>query len=204
MYVNWSRRELSFKVVYYGPAMSGKTTNLVEIHRRVRAENRSQLVSLNTEADRTLYFDFMQLELNKICGFTPRVQLYTVPGQVQYEVSRRLVLRGADGVVFVADSQLGRLPDNLVSWEDMHRHLRSYNMSLANLPVVIQLNKRDLPSAVGPDQFRRVMGVNGRYPLVEARAVEGVGVLDTLRSIIGCVIGRLQRQLQMAPAEKVA
>ncbi len=130
MLINWQSRQLNLKVVYYGPAMSGKTTNLEQIHARVDPNRRSELVSLKTSEDRTLFFDFMQLELGKICGLTPNIHLYTVPGQSYYEASRKLVLRGADGVVFVADSTAGRINENRKSWQDMIVHLEELKSSL--------------------------------------------------------------------------
>src|SRR5512141_1581578 len=124
MFINWSRRELNLKIVYYGPALSGKTTNLEQIYKRMDPKRRSEMVSLKTSEDRTLFFDFLQLELGKVAGLTPKIQLYTVPGQVYYEATRKLVLNGVDGVVFVADSQPGRLKDNLESWRGLHEHLK--------------------------------------------------------------------------------
>src|SRR5512135_2661399 len=128
MFINWSSREFNLKVVYYGPAMSGKTTNLEQIYQRMDPRRRSDLVSLKTSEDRTLFFDFLQLELGKIAGLTPKIQLYTVPGQVYYEATRKLVLNGADGVVFVADSQPNRLKDNVESWASLKAHLQAYNL----------------------------------------------------------------------------
>ncbi len=196
MYINWARRELNLKIVYYGPALSGKTTNLVQIHARVLPEARSELISLATAQDRTLFFDFLELKPRKILGLTPRIQLYTVPGQPRYEASRRLVLRGADGVVFVADSELNRLRDNVLSWCNMRHQLAQQGIAWAGFPLVVQLNKRDLPSAIALDHFVRAMRMDGRFPLLEARAIEGAGVLDTLRAIVGRVVTRVQRELK--------
>jgi signal recognition particle receptor subunit beta len=144
MHINWQLRELNLKIVYYGPASSGKTTNLEQIHTRVDAAHRSDLVSLKTYEDRTLFFDFLQLELGKISGLTPKIHLYTVPGQSNYEAVRKLVLRGADGVVFVADSAPERVNANLAAWQDMKSHLRSLNLSREHTPIVLQCNKQDL------------------------------------------------------------
>lgn len=198
MHVNWGRRELSFKIVYYGPALSGKTSNLIAIHKRINDDNRSDLVSLETEGDRTLYFDFMQLELGEVAGFKPRVQLYTVPGQIQYEVSRRLVLRGVDGLVFVADSLPSKAEENHAAWLDMQKHLASYNLSLKNIPIAVQLNKRDLPDAVSVDDFRRQIDFDGEFPLFESVAINGEGVFETMRSIISQILGYLQHDVDMA------
>ncbi len=194
MYINWARRELNLKIVYYGPPMSGKTTNLVVIHRRTDPTRRGELISLNTTDDRTLYFDFLRLDLNKIGGLTPRIHLYTVPGQPTYEASRRLVLRGADGIVFVADSAQEKVDANLTSWLNMVGHLEALALPFEGMPLVVQLNKQDLPNAVPPDQLRRLLGVNG-YPTFEAVAIRGVGVFDTLKSIIHDVVVRLQSEI---------
>ncbi len=196
MYINWARRELNLKIVYYGPALSGKTTNLVQIHARVLPEARSELISLATAQDRTLFFDFLELKPKKILGLTPRIQLYTVPGQPRYEASRRLVLRGADGVVFVADSELNRLKDNVLSWCNMRHQLAEQGIVWAGFPLVVQLNKRDLPSAIALEHFLRAMRMDGRFPLLEATAIEGAGVLDTLRAIVGRVVTRVQQELK--------
>ena len=193
MYINWQLRELNLKIVYYGPAMSGKTTNLEQIHARVPANRRSDLVSLKTHEDRTLFFDFLQLELGKISGLTPKLQLYTVPGQSYYEASRKLVLRGADGVVFVADAAPGRISDNLTAWQDMKRHLKEMNISLEDVPVVVQVNKQDLPGALSPEIYRSLLSLNGELA-IGAVAIRQVGVFETLKAITQRVVGRLQQQ----------
>ncbi len=194
MYINWPRRELNLKIVYYGPSLSGKTTNLEVIHKNVDPARRSELVSLKTHEDRTLYFDFLQLELGKIGTLTPKIHLYTVPGQSYYESSRKIVLKGADGLVFVADSALGRLEDNLQSWRDMLKHLQAMQLSLQSLPLVVQFNKQDLPDALPPGVLRSVMRVNG-HPTLAAIAIRGEGVFDTLRSITTAVIASIQKQM---------
>lgn len=194
MYINWARRELNLKIVYYGPPMSGKTTNLVVIHQRTDPTRRGELISLNTTDDRTLYFDFLRLDLSKIGGLTPRIHLYTVPGQPTYEASRRLVLRGADGIVFVADSSQEKVDANLTSWLNMVGHLEALALPFEGMPLVVQLNKQDLPNAVPPDQLRRLLGVNG-YPTFDAVAVRGVGVFDTLKAIIHDVVVKLQSEM---------
>jgi mutual gliding-motility protein MglA len=194
MNINWQLRELNLKVVYYGPALSGKTTNLEQIHARVDPQRRSELVSLKTHEDRTLFFDFLQLELGKIGGLQPRIQLYTVPGQSYYEASRKLVLRGADGVVFVADSDPERLQANLASWSDLQNHLEVYDMSMATVPVVIQCNKQDLTQALPPQYLKQELSTNG-FPLVAAAALNGEGVFETLKAITRAVISRVQEQI---------
>ena len=198
MFINWSRRELNLKVVYYGPAMSGKTTNLEQIYQRMDPRRRSDLVSLKTSEDRTLFFDFLQLELGKIAGLTPKIQLYTVPGQVYYEATRKLVLNGADGVVFVADSQLNRLKDNAESWVSLKTHLRAYNLTLAAMPLVVQLNKRDLPAAIPPTLLQRQLDLNG-HAVIPATATDGAGVLDTLKAIVNRVVARVEKEMVAAP-----
>jgi signal recognition particle receptor subunit beta len=194
MFINWQLRELNLKIVYYGPALSGKTTNLEQIHARVNPEKRSELISLKTAEDRTLYFDFLQLELGKISGLTPKIHLYTVPGQTYYEASRKLVLRGADGVVFVADSAANRVDDNLELWKNMKTHVASFNIPLGDIPIVVQFNKRDLPNAVSPIDLRSTLRLNG-YPTFEAVATNGQGVFDTLKAIVNGVVTRVQREI---------
>lgn len=194
MFINWQQRELNLKVVYYGPALSGKTTNLEQIHARVNPQKRGELISLKTHEDRTLYFDFLQLELGKISGLTPKIHLYTVPGQTYYEASRKLVLKGADGVVFVADSAPNRLKDNLELWANMKSHLQSLNISLADIPIIVQFNKRDLPNAMPLAGLRGLLQVNG-YPTFESVANKGEGVFDTLKAIINGVVTRVQREV---------
>jgi len=197
MLINWKLRELNLKVVYYGPAFSGKTSNLIYIHSRVDPEKRSNLVSLKTQEDRTLYFDFLQLELGKINGLTPKIHLYTVPGQAIYESSRRLVLRGADGVVFVADSSEQRRYDNLDSWKRMYDHLTSFGIYTPRFPTVVQFNKQDSPDAMNAEELSKELGVNG-LPKFTSVAPEGTGVFETLKSIVGSVMSNLQRELASA------
>ena len=192
MHINWQLRELNLKIVYYGPALSGKTTNLEQIHAKVDPQRRSDLVSLKTHEDRTLFFDFLQLELGKIGSLTPKIQLYTVPGQTYYEASRKLVLRGADGVVFVADSASNRLRENVESWKNMHTHLVELQLPVATLPILVQFNKQDLPNAMPPEVLRMLMHLNG-HPTVSAVACRGDGVFDTLKSITRTVMAQAQR-----------
>ena len=194
MFINWQLRELNLKIVYYGPALSGKTTNLEQIHARVDPSRRGELISLKTAEDRTLYFDFLQLELGKISGLTPKIHLYTVPGQTYYEASRKLVLRGADGVVFVADSAANRVYDNLESWRGMRAHLQSLGVSPEEIPVVVQFNKQDLPNALNEASLKKLLHVNGR-PTFPAIAIQGVGVFDTLKTAINLVVRNIQREL---------
>ncbi len=187
MFINWQLRELNLKVVYYGPALSGKTTNLEQIHARVNPKRRGELVSLKTAEDRTLYFDFLQLELGKISGLTPKIHLYTVPGQSYYEASRKLVLRGADGVVFVADSSARRHIANLEAWKGMIIHLKALNIPYETLPLVVQFNKQDLPEAIPAPIMKKLLKING-HPTFNATAIEGEGVFATLKAITGMVV----------------
>jgi signal recognition particle receptor subunit beta len=195
MFVNWQLRELNLKIVYYGPALSGKTTNLEQIYARIDPRRRGELVSLKTHEDRTLYFDFLQLELGKIAGLTPKIQLYTVPGQVYYEASRRIVLHGVDGIVFVADSNLERLNENIESWENLKSNLAALQIPMPVLPIVIQCNKRDLPNAMPLEYIKTALQTNG-LPSYEAIATQGTGVLNTLKAIVGSVINATQRELK--------
>lgn len=195
MFVNWQLRELNLKVVYYGPALSGKTTNLEQVHAKVNPARRGELISLKTQEDRTLYFDFLQIELGKISGLTPKIHLYTVPGQTYYEASRKLVLRGADGVVFVADSAPNRLRANLESWQNLNSHLTSFDMSIATIPLVVQFNKRDLPNAVAPSVLKNVLRLNGKSSF-DAVATQGKGVFETLKTIINGVVKQVQKEMK--------
>lgn len=194
MMINWHSRELRLKIVYYGPAMSGKTTNLEQIHARIDPQHKSNLVSVKTSEERTLYFDFMQFELGKICGLTPNIQLYTVPGQEYYQASRRLVLRGADGIVFVADSDALRVNDNVQSWHDMQHYLDELNPQPGNTPIVVQYNKRDLLNALAPEQLRSTLG-STKIKGFEAIAIKGIGVFDTLKAIINKVVLQVQTSM---------
>jgi mutual gliding-motility protein MglA len=193
MFINWQLRQINLKVVYYGPALSGKTTNLEQIHSRLDPSRRSDLVSLKTSEDRTLYFDFLQLELGKIFGLTPKIQLYTVPGQSYYEASRKLVLRGSDGVVFVADSDPKRVRDNLESWQNMKSHLESLNIPINEIPLIVQINKQDLSNAL-PVQLMTNLLRSHSYKNIPAIACEGQGVIETLKAIIAGVVSNLQKE----------
>ena len=193
MFINWQARELNIKIVYYGPALSGKTTNLEQIHMGVNPQRRSELVSLKTHEDRTLFFDFMQLELGKIGGLTPKIHLYTVPGQAYYESSRRLVLRGVDGVVFVADSSEDRMKGNVHSWQKMGEHLETLGFMLSTMPIVLQCNKQDLPQALDPETIRNMLNID--CPVLGSVAFQNIGVADTFKAITQDVIQQVQLQL---------
>ncbi len=191
MFINRGLKEINLKIVYYGPALSGKTTNLQYIHAHTNPRIRGELVSIKIYEDRTLFFDFLQLELGEVMGLKPKFHLYTVPGQVFYVASRKLVLQGADGVVFVADSQLNRLDDNIESLHDMRGHLAEMGYKVDDFPLVIQFNKRDLPNAAPISLLRSTLAANG-WPCFEAVAIEGDGVFDTLKAIIQRVVDKVQ------------
>ena len=190
MFVNWKLREINLKVVYYGPALSGKTSNLEYIYARTDPESRGELISLSTRSDRTIYFDFMQLELGRIKGLKPKFNLYTVPGQPCYVASRKLVLRGADGVVYVADSQLSRLKANIETMRSLEENLRVLGASPHDFPLVLQYNKRDLPS-IAPVALLGMQLAHDGVPQFQSVATEGVGVLETLKATINLIVSRL-------------
>jgi signal recognition particle receptor subunit beta len=190
--VNYATREITCKIVYYGPGRSGKTTNLHYIYGQVPADRKGQMVSLATQTDRTLFFDFLPLDLGMISGFTTRFQLYTVPGQVYYQTTRRLVLQGADGVVFVADSQSRQLDENIESMQDLHANLAEHGVDARAIPLVIQYNKRDLPSDLILPVSTLDDALNFRgVPAFDADALHGAGVFETLRGISELVLRRL-------------
>ncbi|MDF1523808.1 MAG: ADP-ribosylation factor-like protein [Trueperaceae bacterium] len=192
--INFAAREINFKVVYYGPGLSGKTTNLKQIHTHVPGESKGEMVSLQTEDERTLFFDFLPLDLGKVNGFKTRFHLYTVPGQVFYNASRRLILRGVDGVVFVADSAPNRLRANAESLRNLRENLAEYDLSLGELPYVIQVNKRDLPDALPLDMVRAVLDPAGRVPLFEAVAQSYQGVVEPLKAVSKLVLEKLSQK----------
>lgn len=194
MFINWKLREINLKIVYYGPALSGKTTNLQYIHAKSNPNIRGELVSLKTRGDRTIYFDFLQLELGQIAGLKPRFNLYTVPGQVYYVGSRKLVLQGADGVVFVADSQWNRMKANIDMVRNMEQNLREMGYTKNSIPLVLQCNKRDLPAIAPVKLIRHQLGRNGA-PCFESTATHGDGVFDTLKAIINLVVKQAQRHI---------
>jgi signal recognition particle receptor subunit beta len=190
--VNYTAREITCKIVYCGPGRSGKTTNLQYIHARVPADRRGQILSLATHGDRTLFFDFLPLDLGTISGFATRFQLYTVPGQVYYRSTRRLVLQGADGLVFVADSQRQQLDDNMESLRDLHEVLAEQGVDARMLPLVLQYNKQDLPPEMIFGAGELDVALNFRaVPSFPADALGGGGVFETLRRISELVLRRL-------------
>jgi signal recognition particle receptor subunit beta len=190
--VNYASREITCKIVYYGPGRSGKTTNLHYVYGQVPDERKGKMVSLATQTDRTLFFDFLPLDLGMISGFTTRLQLYTVPGQVYYQATRKLVLQGADGVVFVADSQARQLDENIESFQDLHANLGNQGMDPRTVPLVLQYNKQDLPRdmIMSVDDLDEALNFRG-VPRFAADALHGVGVFETLRGIAELVLKRL-------------
>ena len=191
-FINYVAREINCKIVYYGPGLGGKTTNLQYIHQVTNAENKGKLVSLATETERTLFFDFLPIDLGQIRGFRTRFHLYTVPGQVFYDSSRKLILKGVDGVVFVADSQEERLDANLESISNLAQNLKEQGFDIDKLPYVLQLNKRDLPSAMPADDLVQQLLVKGE-PVIEAVATQGVGVLPSLKNVARQVLIELRK-----------
>jgi signal recognition particle receptor subunit beta len=190
--VNYSSREINCKIVYYGPGLGGKTTNIRYIYSRLAPDSRGKLISLATELDRTLFFDFLPLDLGTIHGFKTRFHLYTVPGQVFYNASRKLILKGVDGIVFVADSQIERFHDTVDSLRNLRQNLQEHRLVLEDIPLVFQYNKRDLPNILPIEDLEKALNP-GRLASFEAAAVQGIGVFDTLKEASKQVIRRLSR-----------
>jgi signal recognition particle receptor subunit beta len=191
-FINYSSREINCKLVYYGPGLGGKTTNLQFIYARTSPEAKGKMISLATETERTLFFDFLPLSLGEIRGFKTRFHLYTVPGQVFYDASRKLILKGVDGVVFVADSQSERMEANIESLENLRLNLTEQGYNLDKIPYIVQYNKRDLPNAAPLDELRGLLNPTN-VPEFEACATTGVGVFETLKAIAKAVLTELRR-----------
>ncbi len=191
-FINYSSREINCKLVYYGPGLCGKTTNLQYIYQKTAPDAKGKMISLATETERTLFFDFLPLSLGEIRGFKTRFHLYTVPGQVFYDASRKLILKGVDGVVFVADSQVERTEANIESMENLRTNLVEQGYNLDKIPYVIQYNKRDLPNAAPLQELRELLNPAG-MPEFEAAAVSGQGVFDTLKAVAKAVLTELKR-----------
>ncbi|HKB68382.1 MAG TPA: GTPase domain-containing protein [Pyrinomonadaceae bacterium] len=191
-FINYASREINCKIVYYGPGLCGKTTNLQHIFESTAPQSRGKLISLATETDRTLFFDFMPLELGTVRGFKTRFHLYTVPGQVFYDASRKLILKGVDGVVFVADSQEERMDANVESLYNLEENLQTQGYDLMKLPYVLQLNKRDLPNIIPADELAAELR-RKEEPVVEAVAASGAGVFDTLKAVAKQVLTELRK-----------
>jgi mutual gliding-motility protein MglA len=191
-FINYSSREINCKIVYYGPGLCGKTTNLQYIYRRTNPEQKGKLISLATETERTLFFDFLPLALGDIRGFKIRFHLYTVPGQVFYAASRKLILKGVDGVIFVADSQIERMDANMESLEDLNMNLAEQGYELEKLPFAMQYNKRDLPNIIPVADLDNVLNLR-KVPWFEAVAVTGKGVFETLKAVAKQVLFELKK-----------
>lgn len=192
-FINYSAREINTKLVYYGPGLGGKTTNLQHIYKKVDPSAKGKLISLATETERTLFFDFMPLQLGEIRGFKVRLHLYTVPGQVFYDASRKLILKGADGVVFVADSQLERMESNIESLQNLEQNLGEQGIVLEKIPFVLQYNKRDLSNVVSIEDLQRALNPRN-IPWFEAVATTGIGVFETLKAIAKLVLQELKKR----------
>lgn len=191
-FINYVAREINCKIVYYGPGLGGKTTNLQYVYQITSPENKGKMISLATETERTLFFDFLPIDLGQIRGFRARFHLYTVPGQVFYDSSRKLILKGVDGVVFVADSQEERFDANLESLSNLDENLKEQGFDLDKIPYVLQLNKRDLPNAIPADELKQQLLVKGE-PVFEAVATQGTGVLNTLKAVARQVLIELRK-----------
>jgi hypothetical protein len=193
-FINYASREINCKIVYYGPGLCGKTTNLQFIYEKTNPNSKGKLISLATETDRTLFFDFLPLELGNVRGFKTRFHLYTVPGQVFYDASRKLILKGVDGVIFVADSQRERMDANVESLRNLEQNLKTQGYDIRSIPYVLQLNKRDLPSAVPVEEMKAKLSIDNE-PVLEAIAAseEGIGVFDTLKAVAKLVLQDLTK-----------
>src|SRR5690606_37306270 len=188
--INYASREINCKIVYYGPGLGGKTTNLEHVYQKVHPETRGKLISLATETERTLFFDFLPVDLGTIRGFKTRFHLYTVPGQVYYNASRKLILKGVDGIVFVADSQMERQDADLEAMHNLYENLAEQGNDPRRMPFVIQYNKRDLPNSAPVEELERLLNPT-QVPSFEAVATRGVGVFDTLKAVSKQVIKQL-------------
>lgn len=188
--INYASREINCKIVYYGTGLGGKTTNLEYIYSKVNPETKGKMISLATETERTLFFDFLPIDLGEVRGFKTRFHLYTVPGQVYYNASRRLILKGVDGIVFVADSQASRAEANIESMHNLYENLETYGYDLQSIPFAIQYNKRDLPDILPVEELRAQINPMG-IPDFEATAIEGKGVFETLSSVSKLVVKTL-------------
>jgi signal recognition particle receptor subunit beta len=188
--INYASREINCKVVYYGSGLGGKTTNLEYVYSRVNPDTKGKMISLATETERTLFFDFLPIDLGEIRGFRTRFHLYTVPGQVYYNASRRLILKGVDGLIFVADSQRSRLEANIEAMHNLYENMESYGYDVETIPFVVQYNKRDLPDIMPVEELRNVLNPMG-VPDFEAVAIEGEGVFQTLSAVSKLVVKSL-------------
>lgn len=199
-FINFNKKEIQAKIVYYGPGRCGKTTNLEYIHREYRDRIKTEMVTIKTKGDRTLFFDFLPLNVGKIKGYSLNIQLYTVPGQVMYNETRKLVLRGADGIVFVADSLAMRKDKNMESLKNLQENLSIYNKNIFKIPLVMQFNKRDLEKIGIPltpvDMLQKSLNSKLNVPFFEASAASGENVIATLKSIITLTVNSISKELQ--------
>ena len=202
--VSYSGKEINAKLVYYGAGLSGKTTNLESIHAAVPEASRGKMVSMKTQSDRTLFFDLLPLDLGEIMGFKTRFLLYTVPGQVFYNATRKLVLKGADAIVFVADSEVGKMEENRESLANLRTNLAEHNISLDAMPWVIQYNKRDLANIYTVEELNAVLNPDGRVPTYEAVACDGRGVFETFRGVSQLLMEKVTRDLRRTPTSTVS
>lgn len=191
-FINYASREINCKIVYYGPGLCGKTTNLQYVYQKTAADAKGKMISLATETERTLFFDFLPLSLGEIRGFKTRFHLYTVPGQVFYDASRKLILKGVDGVVFVADSQEERYDANIESLDNLRYNLQEQGYDLDKIPFIIQYNKRDLPNAMSLEELRKDLNLTG-VPDFEACAASGEGVFETLKAVAKLILIDLKK-----------
>lgn len=206
--INYASKEISCKIVFYGPGLSGKTTNLQYVHRKIPPRTRGELISLATDQDRTLFFDFLPVDIGKVHGFSTKFQLYTVPGQVYYNATRKLVLRGVDGLVFVADSQKSKTDENTESLQNLMENLSEYGYKIERIPLVFQYNKRDLPDISPVEELQKTLNPKG-FSQFEAVATRGIGVFDTLKCVSKLVLDQAKRkqlfpEAEAQPAERTA
>ncbi len=203
--VNIATKEICCKIVYYGPGLSGKTTNLLHIYKVLPSKHRSDMISLATDGDRTLFFDFLPLVTNAIKGYATKFQLYTVPGQVYYNATRKLVLQGVDGVIFVADSSWKKMNENHESFLNLKENLRDYGLSLDEIPYIIQYNKRDLPDVAPIEYLEHLLNKEKeKVPSIEAIAIRGVGVLESLNMISKMVLAKIISEISLSKEQKNA
>jgi len=188
--INYSAKEITFKIVYYGPAMSGKTTNLRFIYDRLPEELKGKFTSIATQDERTLFFDFLPLDLGTIKGFSIKLSLYTVPGQAIYSLTRKTILRATDGIIFVADSQKQLFEKNIESLKDMIENMKEYGLNLENTPIILQYNKRDLNDIVSVEDLNNSLNFNS-FPYLEAVAIQGIGVMEALKLISKLVVRKI-------------
>jgi signal recognition particle receptor subunit beta len=198
-FVNYHTKEINCKIVYYGPGLGGKTTNIQHVYKKTSSGTKNEMITLNTENERTLFFDFLPLELGEIRGFKTRFHLYTVPGQVFYEASRKLILRGVDGIVFVADSQVEKMEANLESLKGLEQNLVEQGYDIEKIPLIFQWNKRDLPNVIPTEELEQRLN-RWRVPSFEGIATEGAGVFESLKMISKLVLMNIKGEFRPSPS----